>query len=66
MNREIAKDEDVIIIHNISGLHYGLTRKDSDKWYLSANDGRVPSGQIIHGDNLSKVLRGINCSLISE
>ena len=56
----------ILIRNNISGLEYALFKKGSDSWYICANDGRVPSGQMIYGNDLNEVLRGINCSLISQ
>lgn len=50
--------------NNSSGLFYILFRKGIDSWYIAANDGRVPSGQMIYGVCLKKMLDSIGCSIV--
>ena len=45
-----VKSPSMKVAHKKSGLDYRLFPRpeiDKDAYYLSANDGRVPSGQII-------------------
>jgi hypothetical protein len=47
-----------------SGLLYRLwLGKQSGLWYLSANDGIVPSGQMVYGFCFRKLLESINCEV---
>ena len=37
-----------IVKHKTSGLEYRLIPKGNDSYYLTTNDGMVPSGQMIY------------------
>ena len=37
-----------IVRHKKSGLEYRLLPKGNDSYYLTPNDGKVPSGQMIY------------------
>ena len=52
------------LLHNKSKLTYALVPITFGVWYLTANDGMVPSGQRIHGYCLKKLLTSINCQII--
>lgn len=54
----------VLLKHNKSGLIYHLWHKQDDAWYISCNDGIVPSGQPVYGDSAKEIADSINCSLV--
>lgn len=41
-------DKPTLVIHKTSNLEYKLTPKGNDSYYLTPNDGMVPSGQMIY------------------
>jgi hypothetical protein len=53
-----------VLKHNQSGLTYILKHKKDKEWYLSSNDGIVPSGQTLYGENAREIASTINCTLV--
>lgn len=41
--------ESIVVVHKTTGLDYRLTARADGSFYLSANDGVVPSGQVLNG-----------------
>ncbi len=53
-----------ILKHNKSGLKYIINHVENDIWYLSCNDGIVPSGQRVYGNTAEEIAKEIDCVVV--
>jgi len=52
-----------LVRHKESGLLYRLSDLNNGTFYISANDGRVPSGQVLNGP-IDRVLKDYPLELV--